>query len=125
MKPRLLCALVLIVLGVGLASFDASATQSGTVNIVTATGEEVIYANLSGKLQTLLVTVCNDAASADRVFAVTTTGLGVSVSNIFPNIPQGECETASHDVAAAHLIVVKSLGGAIPVTGTYQIDVVP
>jgi hypothetical protein len=125
MKPRLLCALALIVLGAGLASFDAAATQSGTVNIVTATAEEVIYMNLTGKPQTLILTVCNDAASADRVFAVTTTSLGVGVSNIFPNIPQGYCETASHEVAAAHLIVVKSFGGAIPVTGTYQIDVLP
>ena len=125
MKPSVLCALALFALGVGFASFDAAATQSGTVNIITATAEEVIYINRTGKPQTLLLTVCNDAASTAALFVTTASGTGIVVSNIIPDVPQGYCETASHEVAAQHLIIVFTEGGVVPATGTYQIEVVP
>jgi hypothetical protein len=125
MKPRLLCALALIVLGAGLASFDAAATQSGTVNIISASAQEVIYINRAGKPQTLLLTVCNDAASTAVLFVTTASSLGVVVANVIPDVPEGYCETASHEVAAGNLIMIFTFGGVFPVTGTYQIEVLP
>jgi len=95
------------------------------VKIVTVTAEEVIYLNRTGKPQTLLLTVCNDAASTAVLFVTTATSLGVVVSNVIPDVAQGACVTASHDVAAGHLIIVFTTGGVIPATGTYQIDVLP